>query len=306
VTDSSQIFQIVEGRLSHAVGSDRHSGGSGEPSDGSDQADSDLIARAIAADEESSSEIDLSRPWRELVQGSATVVGSFFTATRCGLVLAATERSETQRLSGRRLEIIEAVLSGIGQNCVAIDMKLAPSTVALNARQALESLGIVGRPSRVHPLVMLAATAGRERALVAGSLSFVPSAKGELQVIGIPRPDRRLAEILPSAEVAVIAKLVEGCCYAEIAKSRRTAERTIANQIAAVFRRLNVSGRSELIQRLFRLDGLISRRPAPTTVPPPPTVREPLSLVRTPRNLEAVRRYAPPMPLNTTMSAAAK
>jgi DNA-binding CsgD family transcriptional regulator len=73
---------------------------------------------------------------------------------------------------------------------------------------------------------------------------------------------------VPAAELEVISTLIEGCCYAEMAKRRGTSERTIANQIAAVFKRLNVSGHSDLIHRLFELDGIASR-PATATTPPP-------------------------------------
>ncbi len=151
-------------------------------------------------------------------------------------------------------------------------MQLAPSTVALNARQGLEAMGVGCRPSHVHPLLMLTAKAGCERTLASASLSFVSSPFGEVQVIGIPRPGRRLVGTLPTAELEVLSMLVEGYCHAQIARRRSTAERTVANQIAAVFKRLNVSGRSELIQRLFVLDGIASR-PAPETMPPPPASR---------------------------------
>lgn len=235
-----------------------------------------------------SSATDLALVWRELVHGVESVVGELFSETRCGLVLAPKRPGVDHAVAGRRLEIIELVLSGVGQNCIAIDMDLAPSTVALNARQGLVDLGVGARPSRVHPLLMLMATAARRRILVSGSVSFVQSDRGEFRVIDVPRPGQRLGESLPAAERAVIELLIEGCCYVEIAERRRTAVRTVANQIAAAFRRLNVSGRSELIQRLFTADGLLPPADAPGPMPPrpptlpPPTVREPLS--RRPRD----------------------
>jgi len=219
--------------------------------------------------------------WRELVRGVESVTKEIFSDTHCGLVLAPTKAPPLERPAGRRLEIIERVLAGAGQNCVAIDMNLAPSTVALNARQALESLGVSARPSRVHPLLILMATAARQGLLVSGQVSYAQSAEGELRVIEVLRPGQRLGESLPDAERTVIDLLIEGHCYLEIAKRRRTAVRTVANQIASAFRRLNVSGRSELIQRLFAVDGLLPPAATPRSTPPatlpPPTVREPLS-----------------------------
>jgi len=73
----------------------------------------------------------------------------------------------------------------------------------------------------------------------------------ELTVVSVPRPDRRLDVLLPSAELSVIRRLVEGLSYIDIARARGTSTRTIANQITAVFRRLKVSGRNELVQQLF-------------------------------------------------------
>jgi len=248
-----------------------------------------LEITAAMVDEQARSEVDLSLTWRELVQRCSTVVSTFFSATRCGVVLAEAAPQAAPPLGGRRLEIIESVLSGMSQNRLAIELALAPSTVALNARLALEGLGVSSRPSRVHPLLMLSATAARNRSLVTGSLSFIQNGGRELRIVGIPRPDRRLVGVLPAAELAVVGCLLEGCCYTEIAQRRRTSERTIANQIAGAFRRLRVSGRSELLQRLFALEGAVRpvppanpRQPSsaarPATLPPPSTVRYPRAL----------------------------
>jgi DNA-binding NarL/FixJ family response regulator len=240
----------------------------------------DLAAAATALDERACTQTGLAPTWQELVQGYASVEVTFFSSTRCGVVLAAADPPATPPLAGRRLEIIESILAGASQNQVAIEMAVAASTVALHARLALESLGVPGRPSRVHPLLMLAATVSRQRISAAGSLSFMRVGERELRVIGIPRPDRCLVDILPTAEREVVGYLFEGCCYAEIAQRRRTAQRTIANQIAAVFKRLRVSGRAELVQRLFVLDNAVPplppASPAPQTPPTlPPTVRYP-------------------------------
>jgi DNA-binding NarL/FixJ family response regulator len=62
----------------------------------------------------------------------------------------------------------------------------------------------------------------------------------------------------------VIRELVEGRSYEEIAARRGTSQRTIANQIVAVFRRKAVSGRNDLVHRLFEESPLQT-----PTVPPP-------------------------------------
>jgi DNA-binding NarL/FixJ family response regulator len=291
VTDSIPFFQVSDVRLRVAP-----SWGTG--------VERQLMNEAMVADEQSSSETDLSLTWRELVQGLSVVVGTFFGAERCGVVLAATELPCDPPFSGRRLSILESILCGVGQKRIAIELGLAPSTVALNASLALQGLGVSGRPSRVHPLLMRAAAAAREHQLVAGSVSFIRHGDIDLQVIGIARPDRRLADVLPAAELEVVRYLLEGRCYADMAKRRGTSERTIANQIAAVFKRMKVSGRSELLLRLFELEGSAPRLVAADSVPPPPpTVRHSRPFQPAPSNDSRISGIRPVSTLTAEMQS---
>jgi DNA-binding NarL/FixJ family response regulator len=232
------------------------------------------VRRAIRRSAESmdangSSEIALATLWGELARGECYVVDELFTAARCYLVVAYRAERAVRPIEGRRLAILQAVLRGLPQTNVAIDLNIAPSTVALNSKLALENLGVSGKPSRVHPLLMLAARAASEPSVAVASCASFAIADRLLRVIGARRPDGHLEKLLPSAELAVIRKLVEGSSYAEIAAERGTSTRTIANQITAVFRRLRVSGRNELLHRLLRDEGLITDQP-----PPPASARQ--------------------------------
>jgi DNA-binding NarL/FixJ family response regulator len=236
-----------------------------------------LREQAIQLDACSSAEVSLSLLWREFVHGLCKVADGFFTEDRCYLIIES--RSATAALEGRRLDILAAVLCGVGQKNIAMDMGLAPSTIALNARLGLESLGIGCKPSRAHPLLMLAAKAGaKQDHTLTATVSSLTDGERDLRVISIQRPDRKLFRLLPPAELSVIRLLVEGLPYSEIAHRRETSTRTIANQITAVFRRLRVSGRNELLSRLFFAERL-ERTPIPEPIhksdseAPPPTVR---------------------------------
>jgi DNA-binding NarL/FixJ family response regulator len=224
-----------------------------------------LRAAAIEADRATSTELNLALLWRELMTGLCQVVDGFFTQERCYVVLLPVTTTVSP-VDERRRQILEAVLRGQGQKNVATGLRLAASTIALNSRLALRAIGVSAKPSRVHPLLMLAAVAAGETAsTTAASISFI-EAQGELlRVVAMARPDRRLAEILPPAELAAVQSLVTGQSYAEIARARGTSTRTIANQITAVFRRMGVSGRSELLQRLFYSEGLICSQPPPSS-----------------------------------------
>jgi len=206
----------------------------------------------MAADASATTQVSMAALWRELARGTSRIVDSFFSTERCYLVLSLNTDATAMPIEGRRLDIVEAVLGGLRQKNIAIDSGLAPSTVALNSRLALESLGITCKPSRAHPLLMLAARAAHAEALIRADYStFVAHDDRELRVIAVDRPDQCLTTVLPPAELAVIRSLIEGLSYQEIAKLRGTSTRTIANQITAVFRRLRVSGRNDLVQRLF-------------------------------------------------------
>jgi DNA-binding NarL/FixJ family response regulator len=234
-----------------------------------------LRDKAVSADALASIDVGLALIWRELVGGSCRVNDSFFTEERCYLVLTPTLGAERAPIEGRRRDILESVLCGLGQKNIAMDLKLAPSTIALNARLGLVSMGIYCKPSRVHPLLMLAAKCSNPRTTqLAARLSFIQHDSEQLRVIAMPRPDRRLTTALPPAELAVVRMLIEGRCYAEIATGRGTSVRTIANQITAVFRRMRVSGRGELLHRLFLAEGS-GRSPMPE--PPTETLAPPAS-----------------------------
>jgi DNA-binding NarL/FixJ family response regulator len=241
---------------------------------------------ALAADAASSAELCVATLWRDLARGKYRVVEGFFSEQRCFLVLAVHPVRAQAAIEGRRLEILEAVLGGLRQKNVAMDLQLAPSTVALNARLALESLGVGGKPSRAHPLLMLAARTAAASQELATRCSSVIGAEGELCVVSTPRPDLALDGLLPSAELAVIRSLIEGCSYEQIAEARGTSTRTVANQISAVFRRLRVSGRNELVLSLFvgkplgPLDGSPREPLAASDSSPPASAHRSLPLAR--------------------------
>jgi DNA-binding NarL/FixJ family response regulator len=60
---------------------------------------------------------------------------------------------------------------------------------------------------------------------------------------------------LTPAERAVLTKVVEGASNAEIAQSRRSSVRTVANQVASLLRKLGAGSRFDLIRRFGRSRG---------------------------------------------------
>jgi DNA-binding CsgD family transcriptional regulator len=73
----------------------------------------------------------------------------------------------------------------------------------------------------------------------------------ELVVFRLPATEVRSPGKLSDAEREVARLVVEGLTNGAIAERRGTSLRTVANQLASIFRKLDVRSRSELVTRLL-------------------------------------------------------
>jgi DNA-binding CsgD family transcriptional regulator len=80
----------------------------------------------------------------------------------------------------------------------------------------------------------------------APELAFLTLGDTELAVLRFPAPALRLPPVLTGAERAVALMAAGGASNADIARARCTSARTVANQLAQVFRKLGVGSRGEL------------------------------------------------------------
>ncbi len=77
-------------------------------------------------------------------------------------------------------------------------------------------------------------------------LDALESDNGELVILSFALPEGAPVSLTP-AESEVIGHLLAGRTNAEIAALRRSSPRTVANQIASLFRKLSVRSRLELV-----------------------------------------------------------
>jgi DNA-binding NarL/FixJ family response regulator len=221
-----------------------------------------IRAIAAGADDLTDKTMLLAELWKQLVSGALRIVDTFHSEQRCYLTLTApaTVGKTPRRLSARKVETLQRILLGERQKTVALDCNLAASTIALTVAECLRTLGLDSRTARVPALVALAAHAARgETETLACKLSdfMLPaSAEGARErsylVVSVERPDLEIGSSLSAAEYAVARLLVEGKSYAEMAVVRGTSVRTVANQVASVFQKVGVSGRSEFLSSLVR------------------------------------------------------
>jgi len=84
-------------------------------------------------------------------------------------------------------------------------------------------------------------------------VSHVALGDAEYAILSFPTPRWELPDCLTLAEREVVLALLRGRSNRDIAGARATSVRTVANQIAAVFKKLRVSSRIELARRLSDL-----------------------------------------------------
>lgn len=183
--------------------------------------------------------------WRDLVRGGFLVTATDATPDCATLWLQ--EREPTPRLE-RAAGAFDRVVGGDAQKVVAIELGLAPSTVAAGLRSVLEGMGVSHTPSRM-PLAIPLLHHARARPELA-AMQFAPSCPGGGSgvVIRLRRCEWAIASKLSPIEYQVAQLLLNGHCHREIADLRSTSTRTIANQVSSVYGKLRLNGRFALLR----------------------------------------------------------
>lgn len=208
----------------------------------------DFRGLVVSYDARAGANEDYADLWQKLRAGSIRVRDSFTSTERAYLVLE-QRVSEAPTAAARSWDILEQILLGRSQKVVGTELGIGPSTVAGSARGALRAAGVDARVSSVPPLLSMLVRASLERSRSHAIRSCVLELEGvSFRVLSIGLGPSSLVRQLSPAERAVALMRIEGRSLAEIAASRRTSMRTVANQLGAAFRRLGISGRSSLVE----------------------------------------------------------
>ena len=211
--------------------------------------------------------IDLATCWQELASGRRQIADSaasddhyFLLLTRAVKPVGARRGTRT-----RNFRVLNQVLLTPSRKQLSLELGLSASSVAALSKQCLNAIGLRCTPCTAPPLLIMAAAAAHAQASGGSTLSgerwlLAP----HFELIRAARPELEFATAFPRAQFEVAQGLLEGNSYEQIAARRKTSTRTVANQVAAVFQRLGVSGRNDLAQRLLvgvpRLDTLAGSR----------------------------------------------
>src|SRR6185436_8600882 len=174
--------------------------------------------------------------WPELVAGRWNLLEPF-TVAGVRYIIAYRNQEEASTLHAlrpREQVILEFALAGHSGNWIALELNLSESNVTRVLGKALSQIGVAD----------IAALAGLQTALFE-PLDSPPDA-------GIHLAMTRLAaaaisvSCLSRAERAIVAGILGGKHRAAIARERGTSLRTVAHQIASIYKKLRVSSRREL------------------------------------------------------------
>lgn len=183
--------------------------------------------------------------WNGLASGSSRVVDEHSDRIHHYLELMP---SLAAPLSPVHLARWTPLLLGSALKVVAANEGVASSTVAASAARCLRSIGLE-RTAREAPM-LLAMMAGAAAKFV--KEHYFGSDLYSSVVVRVRRPDLAIASLLSPGELAVVQLRVDGLSHSEIAMARSTSVRTVANQLAAAYRKLGVSGRCELLANLIQ------------------------------------------------------
>ncbi|MDJ0790082.1 MAG: LuxR C-terminal-related transcriptional regulator [Myxococcota bacterium] len=177
--------------------------------------------------------------WQGLVSGRWSLVDRFDSDGRRFLVAIPNEPStlDPRGLTRREAQVAELVGTGRSTKEIAYDLGLSLSTVTMAATRAARKFGLRSRAE----LAAFFAPCGARSRLREARIGDQPVLVGCHAVL-----DPALSERLTRAEREVAELVVSGRSNAEIARLRGTAQNTVANQVASIFRKLSIQSRTEL------------------------------------------------------------
>ena len=199
---------------------------------------------------------ELAEAWDDLMHGRCRVQAAYGTRQRhllelasCASCASRPREQPASQVDPRARQMLECVLSGTQQKVVAVETNYSSSTVSVAARRAMLGIGL-DCEARHYPMLLMVMYRIFRALPPAPTAQRSPGNSNMPRVINIFRPDACLQRHLTPSEYEVARDLVEGLRHEEIAEHRRTAKRTIANQVASIYRKLNLSGRNELMKWL--------------------------------------------------------
>jgi DNA-binding NarL/FixJ family response regulator len=218
---------------------------------------------------------DRSALWESLVAGAWSVLAEFdddaclYLVVRGNSPQARLERALTER----ERQVLERVALGQANKFVAYELALPQSCVSLSLKEACSKAGLRSRTE----LLQLMPVASNDAVDAQPKGFCVPV--DESVVLRVERRAVAVPDALTTSEGHIFRAILAGLSNAEIAVRRGRSLRTIANQVASVFRKLRISARAELVAQHRVFSDIFQQEiePAPKPCPLVWTTERPLA-----------------------------
>jgi DNA-binding NarL/FixJ family response regulator len=187
--------------------------------------------------------IDAGDAWNCVLRGEWVVTEQSTTASERAIVACPA----TPALRAGTLDAVEVGAAtrrarGEAIKAIAIDLGCRDGVVHRLLASAMNKL----KANHLADLVVWL----KERPPRGLTASRIGSVVGELLLFTCPTPFSPLPACLTGAERAIVVELIAGSSQRSIARARGTSMRTVANQVASIFRKLDVGSRAELFSAL--------------------------------------------------------
>jgi DNA-binding NarL/FixJ family response regulator len=205
-----------------------------------------LLRRAIE-DRERLRARDREALWPALIAGRWTLIDRFESSGQRLVVACRNDplAAPSQALRAAEAAVLHRALAGDAGKVLAADLRVSEATISRMIASSLRRLGL-------RSLSEAAALRSRD-------VSIFGVGQGTTTIdVGVV--DRRPADVpvslgssarLTAGERDVLACVLEGHSHRAIAARRQSSPRTIANQVASIFKKLGVRSRRELVARVL-------------------------------------------------------
>lgn len=190
--------------------------------------------------------------WTKLVAAELRFNRAVWNDGRCIAVFRRNQPTARHYgLTARERTVLVRTLQGERQKLIAAEARIAASTVANSLKSARMKLGFEDRLDAA-PLATLIVANGTENANPYPQHNIYSINNGEWFMASSPRPDWSSFAEVTKSERSIALAIIEGQSNTEIATTRDTSVHTVENQVASLFRKVNASGRFDLIRVLYQ------------------------------------------------------
>lgn len=189
--------------------------------------------------------LDPVRAWDSLLEGRWIVTEHFGgECTHTILARPAATSSRGEALRADELYLAKRRAQGDSVKLLAIETARTSPFVSQRLASAIRKLKLKTEGDLVALL--------HDRSPSSLTASRIREGAGEFMILHYPAPSWPLPPCLTSAERSIVLSLIAGRSRDAIARARATSPRTVANQLASIFRRLGVQSRIGLLVALHR------------------------------------------------------